>query len=88
MAIWELIPTVQESAYWRGSTYKGRVIVQAPTEREARAKAEEYFYPCSKSIPPGYKPITPWKDRALVTCRRMVDVEYEASGPTQILFPR
>lgn len=43
MMIWKLTPTDVESSHWRGSTYKGEVIVRAEDEDEARHLAQSSF---------------------------------------------
>ena len=88
MPIWELRPIDHDSADWRASKYKGRVVIRAPSEDRARDLAGSRFHDMSRRIPGGDTPLSPWRQPDLVACTRLNDSGYDESGPEEILDPK
>ena len=87
MAIYELKPITLQSPHWEGSTWKGRVIVRAPDESEARLAAAKAFTVARRRHPGQDSPHCPWTDNTLVSCVQLHDSEYDEDGPTEVLYP-
>jgi len=86
MPIWKLTPTSKESDHWRGSSYKGKVIVRAATEEAARARAASEYTVAGKKAAGSEAVTSSWDQLACVICQRLIDSDYEDTGPDQVLF--
>lgn len=89
MGIWKLEPMDPAPEYWaRSPWYKGRVIVRAPDEREARRmamlKLNQYL-----DVLSSYQSVhlPPWEDPGLVRCTRIYDSGFDENGSTMVLEP-
>ena len=88
MPIWELAPTDKSSGDWRASRYKGRVVVRAFSEDQARNLVSSKLHDASKKIPGGDTPLNPWRQSDLVVCKILKDSDYDENGPDEILDPK
>jgi hypothetical protein len=87
MAIWKLTPTEKASDCWGRSTYKGPVIVRAPSEQQARLEAKRKFDIFAKRVPGGDTLFNPWDQPDLVSCHRVENSHYPEDGPVEVLEP-
>jgi hypothetical protein len=87
MPLWELSPVDLLDAAWEASSYRGKVIVRARDEQDARDAAERAFAVKTRFKPGAGITAPPWKRRALVTAAICTDARYAAEGPREILYP-
>ncbi len=84
MPIWQLIPLDPTAPAWVASNYVGRVVIRAPTEREARQAAVQAF---GKETPGVPWHAHPWNRLALVQCDELHQSGYPPLGRTAVLEP-
>ena len=87
MAIWELKSIDLTSVHWSGSTHKGRVIVRAESEAEARQLASFEFAIARPARRGEDSPVPPWKLSELASCKPFCDAAFEEEGPSEVLLP-
>ncbi len=87
MPIWKLTPTDITSPHWNNSTYKGEIIVRAPSEDEARMQATLVFTVASKHEIGADSPQQPWQMSELATCSRVDNSGFDETGATAVLSP-
>ena len=87
MPIWKLTPTDRLSRDWELSTYKGAIIVRAPSQEEARMRATGVFAISQEARPGTDSPEPPWDQPDLVNCSCVTDSQFDEEGPTVVLSP-
>jgi len=87
MPLWHLLPLDIASDHWRASTYKGEVLVRAPSEAEARSTATAAFFRAYERVPGGTILFSPWGQPAIVQCQCVEGFPYDDHGPTAVLYP-
>ena len=87
MKIYQLTPTESDYAGWKHSTYKGKLIVRAENEADARKIALQTLITAA-----GYRPgeeivLCPWNIPDLVSCEISSDSGFAVDGHREVLFP-
>lgn len=87
MAIFSLIPVDLNDPNWEASSHRGRVIVRAANEQQARAVAAEAF-----DVKTGFRPgqgmrFPPWTRASVVRAQRIDDPCFDGKGPAEVLEP-
>lgn len=87
MHLWQLIPLERGDRNWAASTYRGKVIVRARNEAEAREVAARTFgvktrFPLGRGVA-----APPWLRRGSVRAEIAEDTRYPMDGPAEVLFP-
>jgi len=79
---WKLTPEPgRSSARWKGSLYRGPVVVRAHSAVEARELAATRF------TPGGQLSTSPWVVRSLVRCVRSEETTYDRVDAVSIVYP-
>jgi hypothetical protein len=84
---WSLSPTPINSALWDLSTYRGRAIVRAKDEIQARQLAASYFRRRGGSTHVISRIASPWYIQSLVACRAIEDPFQSESEAPAVLHP-
>lgn len=87
MPVWKLMPVDLSDPNWEASSHRGRVIVRAPSEDDAREEAERAFGVKTRFKPGAGVAAPPWKRPALVSAEEIEDPRYPPEGPTEVLDP-
>jgi len=87
MPVWRLIPIDLDDPNWEASSHHGLVVVRAPSEAAARARAEATF-----GVPTRFRPgkglrVPPWMRSELVRAEIIDKPMYPAEGPIEVLEP-
>lgn len=87
MNLYKLLPieAEQNTDSWEASTYKGEIVISAPSERLARWNAELATV-IATEVKPGRETIfPPWQDSSIVSCE-LIESSFDHSVP-QIISP-
>jgi osmotically-inducible protein OsmY len=87
MPIWELNPLEPADPNWEASSHRGRVLIRARDEQEARAAAQKAFGVKTRFRPRSGIKAPPWKRPDIVSAKIVEAGPYAPEGPTEILFP-
>jgi transcriptional regulator with XRE-family HTH domain len=85
--IWRLTPIDPSNENWEASTWRGSVVVRAPTERIARWRAKIAFVIATRRRPGQTILMCPWGFANFVRAEEVQDSSYQIDGPTAILDP-
>jgi DNA-binding XRE family transcriptional regulator len=87
-SVWQLAPVDLASDNWKASTYKGEIIVRAPSERRAREIATLACTIARARLPTGRPALNPWnRMTGEATCERLNERYLLESGSEAILSP-
>jgi hypothetical protein len=87
MPLWQLEPLDDLAPDWQSSSYRGKVIVRARDEADARDAAERAFGVKTRFALGRGIIAPPWKRSTLVSARVIEDPLYEVDGSTEVLYP-
>lgn len=86
MPIYKLTPRLRDDPDWRTSSYRGPVIVRAPSEKAARWAASLAFdAPTRRKL--GGASRSPWRRADTVTAKPVKTTRWPATGGVEILDP-
>ncbi len=87
MNIYKLTPRDITYAGWRYSTFKGKVMIRATTEAQARQLAESAFG-IMALVQIGQDPVgTPWSQNSQVGCCIVTNSSHPMEGIAEIVEP-
>jgi hypothetical protein len=72
---------------WEASSYRGKAVVGAPSERSAREAAEHAFGVKTRFAPKKGVIVPPWKRPDLVAAALVETSIYDPEGATAVLYP-
>ena len=87
MPIWELQPIDLENHNWGASSFKGRIVIRAPSEERARQIATLSFHVSTPYLSVQDTAICPWEYPDLTNCHCAVRENYPEDGPDELLVP-
>jgi hypothetical protein len=87
MPVYELTPLVDRNADWSRSFYRGRAVIRANDETDARAIAAYTFQLPKFAGADADGNRGPWQDRSSVSCRLSHDRQYLETGARGVLAP-
>ena len=87
MPIWELRPVDLTDPNWEASTYRGKAVVRARSERLARETAERAFGVKTRFAPKKGAIAPPWKRPDLVATELVETSIYNPEGAAAVLYP-
>ncbi len=88
LPVFQLTPQSLADPDWEASTYKGTVIVRAPSEKAARWAASLAFNIATQRKHIGERTrINPWRQVDLVEAKTVRDVTWSGQGGIEILDP-
>jgi len=87
MPVWSLTPVDLDDPDWEASSHRGRVVVRAANEQQARSVAAQAF-----DVKTGFRPgegmrFPPWTRAEMVRAERIDDPRFEGDGPAEVLAP-
>ena len=87
MNLYKLSPikAEQDNDSWEASTYKGEIVISAPSERLARWNAELATVIATEIKPSRGTIFPPWQDATIVSCD-LLENSVDHSAP-QIIYP-
>ncbi len=88
MPLWQLSPVEPAEPCWEASSYRGRVLVRARDEAQARDVAEKAFGVKTRFNPGRGVLAPPWTRPNQVKAEIVVDARYEPDGPAEVLYPK